>query len=465
MSETVNLRAVVLDILMEVCEAGEYSHIVLSNALSKYQYLEKNDRSFITRLSQGTIEKQIYIDYVIDSFSKVSVSKMKPLIRNLLRLSVYQILFMDKVPDSAACNEAVKIAVKRSFGSLKGFVNGVLRNIARNKEKYENPESLYDELANKYSKEKALSICYSMPEWIIKQLEGTYGITKVQTILNAFEKERPTYVQCNTARFSVDEIVEELLKDGVTVTKCEKIPGALMISDYDYIGMLKAFEEGMINVQDLSSMLVTLVASPEANDKVIDMCAAPGGKSIHMAIALNNTGNVISRDISENKVYAMQDTFDRMGLSNIKCNVQDALLVVDEDVESADIVLCDAPCSGLGIIGRKADIKYKMTPDKQRELASLQKEILKVAVKYVKKGGTLVFSTCTINPAENEENVKWIKENLGVQPVDISKIIPEVFVNDNIDSLKNGYIQLLPGISGNEEYSADGFFISKFKKV
>jgi 16S rRNA (cytosine967-C5)-methyltransferase len=467
MSETVNLRAVVLDVLIAVCEQGEYSHIVLAGALGKYQYLEKNDRSFITRLAQGTIEKQIYIDYVIDSFSKVPVAKMKPLIRNLLRMSVYQILFMDKVPDSAAINEAVKLAAKRSFGELKGFVNGVLRNIARNKCKYLNTDAVFEELCEKASREKAMSVCYSMPEWIIEQLEAAYGPEKVQIMLNAMEKERPTYVQCNTALYDMDDIIKELENDNVTVKRCDCVQNALEISDYDYIGRLTAFEKGMINVQDLSSMLVTYAAEPKVTDNVIDVCAAPGGKSIHMAIALNNKGSVTARDISENKVSAMQDTFARMGLSNLSCEVRDALEQCDEDISSADIVLCDAPCSGLGIIARKADIKYKMTPEKQKELAKLQKEILRVSSAYVKKGGTFIFSTCTINKLENEENVKWIQDNLGLEPVDITHCIPEAFLEsaDARCTAAKGYIQLLPGITGKDNCSTDGFFISRFRKL
>lgn len=447
MSESVNTRAIVLDILMEINENGGYSHLTINNALKKFQYLDKQDRAFITRLSQGTVEKLIYLDYVIDLYSKVCVKKMKPLIRNLMRMSVYQILFMDNVPDSAVCNEAVKITVKRKFTTLKGFVNGVLRNIARNKDDIKEPESL--------------GIKYSMPEWIVNEWKAVYGREKLVKMLGAFEEESPTYVMCNTNKCSLDEITESLRKQGVMVEEVNGIKNALKISDYDYIAGLEVFRQGLINVQDISSMLVGIVASPAKGNKVIDVCAAPGGKSVHMALMMQETGVVDARDISENKVYQMQETVRRIGLSNMQVNVQDALILKEQDVESADIVLCDLPCSGLGIIGRKSDIKYKMTQEKQEELVKLQREILKVVHRYVKPGGRLIFSTCTINQKENEENVRWIEENLGLKPESLLDSVPKKFVVDETTkkTAEKGYIQLLPGVHGT-----DGFFISKFVK-
>ncbi|MGN0160926.1 MAG: 16S rRNA (cytosine(967)-C(5))-methyltransferase RsmB [Lachnospiraceae bacterium] len=445
MSESVNLRAIVLDILVEVNEKNGYSHVVQNNALRKFQYLDKSERGFISRLAEGTLEKQIYVDYVIDSFSKVKVKKMKPLIRNLMRMSVYQILFMDGVPDSAACNEAVKLVQQRNFGTLKGFVNGVLRNIARNKDHLEEP--------------KELSVRYSMPEWIIDQWKEQYDEKTLKTMLESFEEERPTYVRYNTLLKPEQDITRSLGDQGVTVEAVWGIPHAYKISGYDYLESLQAFRQGFINVQDISSMLVALVANPKKGDTVLDVCAAPGGKSMHVAMMMSGTGCVEARDLSENKVWMMQDTVERMGLSNVKTAVKDARKLYDEDVERGDIVLADLPCSGLGIIGRKADIKYKMTYEKEKELAALQREILATVAQYVKKGGRLVYSTCTIDFMENEENYEWIKEHLGLVPVNIKDYIPEWIRKDN-ETAERGFIQLLPGIHGT-----DGFFISCFEKV
>lgn len=448
MQQQVNTRAVILDILMEINENGSYSHIVLNNALNKFQYLDREQRAFIKRVAQGTIEKQIFLDYAIDSVSKVKVIKMKPLIRNLLRMSVYQIFFMDSVPDSALTNEAVKLAGKRGFKTLSGFVNGVLRNIIRNKTeilKCDNP-----------------SVRYSVPQWLIDQIVRDYGEDSLPVILNAFEEDRPTYVRCNTYRASKEEIIKSLIAQRVSVSEVTGFDGALMISDYDYLLGLDAFKQGLINVQDLSSMLVGMVAAPSENDKIIDVCAAPGGKSMHMAIMMHGTGNVSARDISENKVMLMEQTAVRMGLSNVSFTVADALVPRKEDIESADIVLCDLPCSGLGIIGRKADIKYKMTVQKEEELIKLQRQILSVVSRYVKPGGCLVFSTCTINKGENIQNYNWIKDNLNLVPKSIEAAVPEGLIKNDEDreSVKSGYIQLIPGIHGT-----DGFFVSKFIKA
>lgn len=440
MTENVNLRAVALDILTEINEKGGYSHVTINNALSKYQYMDKNERAFLTRLSEGTVEKQIYLDDVINQFSKVKTTKMKPFIRNLLRMSVYQLLFMDSVPDSAVCNEAVKLASKRGFGTLKGFVNGVLRSIARDKDRQKIP--------------KDLSVRYSMPQWIVEDFTETYGKETAEKIFAAFESESPTYVKCNTIHHSVDEIVEMLESQKVTVEEAAEIPGALKLSGYDYLTGLLAFQKGLIFVQDISSMLVGIAASPREGDEVLDICGAPGGKSIHAAILMNGTGCVTSRDISPNKVLGMKESMERMELSNVQVAVQDALEFVKQDEERYDIVLCDLPCSGLGIIGRKADIKYRMTREKQRKLAALQKEILKNACRYVKKGGKLIYSTCTINREENEENARWIAENLLLTPRSLVGILPEKYCTETADS---GFVQLLPGIHGT-----DGFFIAAF---
>lgn len=458
MSESVNLRAVVLDILMEVNEKGAYSHVTLHNALMKFQYLDKNERAFITRLTQGTIEKLIYLDYVIDSFSKVSVQKMKPVIRNILRMSVYQILFMDGVPESAACNEAVKLAAKRGFQTLKAFVNGVLRNVVRDREKWSSPD--FAQLAGD-DEISMFHLKYSMPEWILLKWQKEYGTDRLVKILEAFEEESSTYVRCNTLKKTEEEIITSLKKQGVSADKVLEIPGALKISGYNYIAGLDAFKEGLINVQDISSMLVGLAAAPKENDRIIDVCAAPGGKSVHAALMLKGSGLVESRDISGMKVTLMKQTAERMGLANMRVEVRDALNLYEEDIESADIVLADLPCSGLGIMGRKPDIKYKMTPQKQKELVRLQREILSVVAKYVKKGGRLVFSTCTINREENEENREWIGETLALVPEEIETVIPERFLVDDVSrkTAKEGYLQLLPGVHGT-----DGFFVARFRK-
>ena len=390
MTDSVNLRAVVLDILMEINEKGEFSHLLINNALTKYQYLDKNKRAFISRLSLGTIENRIELDYIIDQFSKTPVRKMKPLIRNICEMSVYQIIYMDNIPDSAVCNEAVKLATKRGFTGLKGFVNGVLRNIARNKDNITYPDRNKDI-------EQYLSVKYSMPLWIVKMWHSQLGIDKTEKILAGFKQEKKTYVRCNTAKAPVEEIKRILSQENVSVADVEGIPYALEIKDYDYIAGLKSFRDGLYQIQDISSMTAGYMTGFKAGDTVIDVCAAPGGKSVNAAISVGTDGKVYSRDVSDYKAGLIEENISRLGLNNIEVQVKDALVMDESMREKADVVIADLPCSGLGVMGRKPDIRYNITEDKLVSLKELQQSILSVVQAYVKQGGIMMYSTCTIN--------------------------------------------------------------------
>ena len=443
-------RELVLGVLLEVTRDGEYSHISLRNVLTKYQYLDKRDRAFITRVVEGTLEHMIEIDYIINQFSKVKVNKMKPVIRNILRSAVYQLKYMDSVPNSAACNEAVKLATKKGFANLKGFVNGVLRSIERSLEHITYPDE-----ANLL---EYLSVKYSMPEWILKQWLAQYDRATVEKMLADFQTEKPTTIRVNRNVATKELLTESLQKQGVHVENHPYLPDALWISSYDYLADLDSFRNGAFHVQDISSMLVAHLANPKEGDRVIDVCAAPGGKSLHMAELLCGTGHVEARDLTDYKVNLIWENIRRSGMRNIEAVRQDATVFDEESVEKADIVVADLPCSGLGVLGKKTDLKYKMTEQTQKELVSLQREILSTVKSYVKPGGTLIYSTCTIHDAENMGNVKWfLSENNEFELVSVREDLCEELSR----SVRNeGCLQLLPGI-----HKSDGFFIAKFKKV
>ena len=269
MADNVNTRELILDMLIEIIEKEEYSHIVLRQVLEKYQYLDKVDRAFITRITEGTLENLIKIDYIINQFSKVKAKKMKPLIRTLLRMSVYQLLYMDAVPDSAVCNEAVKIAKKRKFKQLSGFVNGVLRNIARNKDEIKYPDENKEPV-------KYLSVCYSMPEWIVKEWIDAYGREKTKDILYNLNTQKPLTIRTNLNKTTPQKLKEELEKANIKVTPIKpneenKNLGdyAFEIENFNYLNSIEAFKEGKFYVQDLSSMMVAEYAMPQKNDYVI----------------------------------------------------------------------------------------------------------------------------------------------------------------------------------------------------
>lgn len=425
----VNTRDLVVEILLLVARDGQYSHIALNQVLEKYQYLDKSDRAFITRVTEGTLERMIELDYITDQFSKVKVKKMKPVIRAIVRSAVYQLKYMDSVPDSAVCNEAVKLAVSRGFGGLRGFVNGVLRSIARNLDSVQYPPE---------GTKEYLSVRYSMPPWILEQWLAWYTPEQVEQMLRNFLEEKPTSIRCNLHQISREDLKRKLAGEGVKAEEVPELPCALLISGYDYLGALPSFQEGDFQVQDISSMLVAERANPREGDYIIDVCAAPGGKALHLADKLRGTGMVQARDISDYKVGLIWDNIRRAGMENIEAVRWDATVLDEESVEKADIVIADLPCSGLGVLGRKSDLKYRMTREGEKELAALQRQILSQVWRYVKPGGKLVYSTCTINREENEENAAWFQAEY-----------PEFrLVSEE---------QLLPG-----QQAGDGFYIAVF---
>lgn len=443
-------RELVLGILLEVTRDGEYSHIALRNVLNKYQYLDKKDRAFITRVTEGTLEHMIEIDYILNQFSNVKVNKMKPVIRCILRSAVYQLKYMDSVPNSAVCNEAVKLAVKKGFQNLKGFVNGVLRNVARNLDQITYP--------TEEDFENYLSIKYSMPVWILKQWLVQYDRDTVEHMLQDFLKEKPTTIRCNLNQMSKEELAAALEKEGVHVESHPYLPYALWISSYDYLADLESFQNGGFYVQDISSMLVAHIANPKEGDNIIDVCAAPGGKALHMAELLQGTGHVQARDLTDYKVSLIQENILRSGVLNMEAVRQDATELEEASVEKADIVIADLPCSGLGVLGKKTDLKYKMTEKTQEELVTLQREILSKVQSYVKPDGTLIYSTCTIHEAENMGNVHWFLENY--KEFELIPIQDRLCEELRSSVVEDGCLQLLPGI-----HESDGFFIAKFRKV
>ena len=449
----VNEREVVLDMLLSLRE-GKLSHTILKDTLDSYLYLDKSSRGFITRLYEGTIEKKLYLDYIIDGYSKTPVKKMKPVIMLLLEISVYQLFFMDRVPDSAAINEAIKLAKKRGLTGLSGFVNGVLRNIARNKENIALPDKNKDLI-------KYLEIKYSTPKAVVEHFINDYGSEKAEEILEAFEEKRP--LTARATKGDREELIKKLEGEGVKTGTDTIFPESVRILELDSLSYLESFEEGDFVIQDESSQFIGKIVGLPKGARVLDLCAAPGGKSLLFA-EMEEVDEIISCDITENKTELIEDNIRRIGTDKIRTMVNDASLCNPDFVDGFDLVICDLPCSGLGVMGRKRDIKYNVSRDKIRELAILQKKILENAVRYVKKGGRLIYSTCTMTKAENEENFTFISEFKGFSAVDFSDKIRgyvdrykdgERLVNE----AKKGFIRLIPG-----ELGTDGFFISEFMR-
>lgn len=408
-TDGVNTRELVLETLLAVEKGETYSHIALSALLDKYQYLSKQERSFITRVTMGTLERKLEMDYIIDCFSKVKGKKMKPVILCILRMSVYQLKYMDAVPDSAVCNEAVKLAVRKGFGSLKGFVNGVLRNISRNLSDVVYPDGEREPV-------KALSVRCSVPEWILRQWEMDYGWEKTKSMAESFLVPGRTTVRVNTMQTDREKLILDLKSQGiqaepVSLPDYPNFKEALYIWDYDYLSKIEAFVQGQFYVQDISSMLPAYLLAPKAGDFVVDLCAAPGGKSLHAAELMGNSGLVEARDLTEYKVDLIKENIRRTKASNVRAVRWDACERDETLIGKADGVIADLPCSGLGVMGKKPDIRYRITRGQEEELSELQRQILANACLYVKPGGALLYSTCTVNKMENEDNTRWLLEH------------------------------------------------------
>lgn len=458
-SQNINQRMLVLDMLLT---ENIYSHVLVRDVLNKYNYLSQQEKSFIKRLYEGTLERQIELDYVIDQYSKIKTNKMKKPIRAIMRMSTYQILYMDAVPDAAACNEAVKLAQKKGFATLKGFVNGVLRNIARGKNNI-----VYT----------SLSVKYSMPEWIVDLWTAQLGAETTEKVLAGLLEEHPVTIRFRDVPEITEVETEEAIRavqqaitaQGGTMERYTKLPLSYVyrVSGTDDLAKLPYYENGAFVVQDVSSMLAIMAVGIEdyvgrrgcgygsKAVKVIDLCAAPGGKSTLAVDILEkcDVGYAVdARDISASKVKLMQENFDRCSLKHVSAEIGDAVLRDDAFIGSADFVIADVPCSGLGVVGKKRDIKYKITPEAVQEITVLQKQILKMAVTYLKPGGRLLFSTCTINQEENEKQFRWLMDEMKLKPVSLDDTLPECL---HTDTTGQGYLQLLPGV-----HDTDGFFIS-----
>ena len=425
-------REIILDVLMEILEKKQFSHLVIRAALEKYAYLPVQKRRFIKRCCEGTIEQLICIDYILSQFSKTPVKKMKPLIRTILRMSVYQILFMDSVPERAACNEAVSLTKKRGFSGLSGFVNGVLRTLSRKKDAIVYPDRTA-------KPEAYLSIRYSMPRWIVSMWLLEYGEETTEKMLAGLLSVRPVTIRMRESLTTTqkEKLLTYMTEEDIIWEQDEQLSYAYALQNVDHIAGIPGFAEGQFVLQDIGSMYVVEMAGLQPGDFVIDVCSAPGGKALHAADKLGGNGSVLARDLTDYKVSLIRENMDRCQVSGMTAQVWDATVRDESLIEKADVLLADLPCSGLGVIGRKGDIKYRVSQEDIVTIAALQGQILTAVWPYVKKGGTLMYSTCTITAAENEKNRDWILANLPF----------------TLEAEKT----MLPGVD-----KSDGFYMAKF---
>lgn len=423
MSNKNNARLIAVKALCRVDSEGSYSNITLNSLLSEYE-LTNEDKALCSRIFYGTLDSKITIDFILKSFINKGFNKQKPFTLNVLRSAVYQIKFMDKIPDSAAVNEAVKLIKGSKESYAANFVNGVLRNVAKT-------ETLLPAGNDSHS----ISVRFSCPEPIVKDLINDYSVEDAVKFLEDSLLPPPTYIKVNTFKTSVDTLINELQNIGVSAEKTA-LDGCLSISGYSSFEQMSAFKDGLFHIQDIACQTAVSMLGVEKGDRVLDICSAPGGKSFSAYLSAENV-NIVATDLYPKRVGLIKSGKKRLGFNNINAVTLDATKF-DSGLGLFDKIICDVPCSGIGVLRRKPEIKYKIADDLE-ELVQIQYQILSNADKYLKNGGKLLYSTCTLSKAENERNVeRFLSENKNYQLCNMKTFMPH---NDGSDGFFAAVLQ------------------------
>ncbi|OES43659.1 16S rRNA (cytosine(967)-C(5))-methyltransferase RsmB [Domibacillus iocasae] len=435
---TLNVREIALDLIDAVEKSGSYSNLMLNNAIEKNN-ISGRDTALLTEITYGTIQRKLTLDFYLAPFLK---KKPELWVHNLLRLSLYQMVYLDKVPERAVIHEAVDIAKKRGHKGISGMVNGVLRSIQR--------EGVPDTKSIKDDAER-ISIETSHPLWLVKRWMKAYGKEKTEAMCQHNLTAPEQTVRVNAMKMTRDEAVSVLKEEGFDASPSDVSPYAIRLMKGN-AARSTLYKNGAISIQDESSMLVAPVVGAKPGQRILDMCSAPGGKTAHLAEQMNGEGRIDALDIHAHKLKLVTQNADRLALSNIHIQKQDARKAGELFAEETfDAILVDAPCSGLGVIRRKPDLKYAKTEQDLDNLQRIQLAILDAAVPLLKKQGVLVYSTCTVDKEENEGTVNvFLSNHPEFEPVPLEQI-----------SIKpeQTMIQVFP-----DDFGGDGFFISKFRK-
>lgn len=437
-----NARKIIVEILDNVLLNGAYSNIEINKQFA-YNDIDPKDKGLITEVVYGTIKYKKMIDIILSNFV-ADIGKIDESVVNILRSAIYQMKFLDRVPPYAIVNEAVNLT-KETAPSLAKFVNGVLRNYLRNENK-----NFKAGLRNN----EALCYDFSFDRWMIEMFTKQYGKEDALRILRGLNTVPYVTVRVNTCKADYDDVYERLEEEGYDIEEGAFSPEAIIIKKGSAIEKNKLYQEGLITVQDESAMLVAPLLDLEGNEQVMDLCSAPGTKTTHIAELMMNKGKVVAFDVHNHKLALIKENIDRLGLTNVEVELGDATKINSKYINWADRILLDVPCSGLGIIRKKPEIKWNKKNNDLTEVVKIQKEILKNAWNYLREGGELVYSTCTLNKKENEEVIDWfVEKNLDCE-------VEKVFLGkaDNVIYNDNGSVTILPN-----KYM-DGFFIAKLKK-
>ncbi len=423
-----NTREAALIALYEIEYSEAYSNIALKNIL-KSEDFDARDRAFVTTLVYGVISKKLTLDYMIEKLSKIKLKKLSKHILLILRIGLFQIKFLDKIPDSAAVNECVRLAKRYGHSASAGYVNGVLRNAVKTD---------FEEISEPYIK-------YSFSKEVYLKLKEDYP-EDIESLMEALCKEGKTTLRTNSLKITRDELSKRLGGSICPITK-----DGIYVKHTD-ISATKEYYDGLFTVQDASPMAVCNALNPQEGDFVIDVCAAPGGKTTYIAELMNNTGKIVAFDIHQHRVELIKKNAERLGIDIIEAEAHDAQIPYEKYLSSADKVICDVPCSGIGIARRKPELKYKSD---FKGLCDIQYNILNTSSKYLKKGGVLIYSTCTLYKDENERIIdKFLRQNSNFKLISMQESLPEGFFETS-----EGIMTVLPNIT-----DCDGFFAAKLER-
>lgn len=442
-------RAVAFEVINRVNETGSYANVLLPKMFERV-VLDSRDKALVTELVYGTLRNQGTLDWIIEQYSKKKITQLKPKkVIDLLRLGSYQIYYLDKIPDRAAVNESVELSKKYFHKGTTDFINAVLRKISKNKNKIN-----YDKLKKNFS--KYLAVRYSHPEWMTKLLIKEYGAKTAEAVCKADNKTPGICIRANTMRISSDAFYKNLTKRGFKAKRSKYISDSFIIRKPGEISKIFGWQEGLFFVQDQSSLLVSYVMEPKTTDRLIDACAAPGGKTVHLSVLMKNKGYIIASDLSAPRLTLLDLTRERLGLKNIIPLAIDARRLDRYVKRTVNRALVDAPCSGLGTLARRPDERWRKTPEQIEGLVKIQGEILDTVAGLIKRNGILVYSVCTWTKAETEGVCKaFLERNPNFKVDDIKKVLPKgLRVNTPYG------IQIMA-----HKFGSDGMFIARFVRV
>ena len=451
MKQAQSIRSLALDLLIQrEREHGDITDLVKGAFAADAAGESARDRAFLKQLTVGTVERLITLDALIDRLASAPVRSQKPTVRNALRMGAYQILYMDGVADHAAVDESVQLVKTRLSVKPAGFVNAILRRIVRERERFLQEIDEADP-----------PVRYSLPPYLWELFEKERGRAQAERICASFFVPRDLTIRPDPRLLKdaerYDEWERALAQAVPGLRHHPMLPQFLQLPDPGDLCRLPGYAEGCFTVQDAAGALAVAAAGIRPEDRVLDVCAAPGGKSLYAAALLNDPSQLLARDVSEEKCARLRENAERMRLSGMQIEVFDATLFDYSAVEGYDVVLCDLPCSGYGVLGRKPEIRYRAGEAQTESLVRLQRDILSNAARYVRPGGTLIYSTCTVSRAENEDNAAWLASEY---PYRLTDWMDAELPGSIRGAVRDGCLQILPG-----EQESDGFFIARFRRT